>query len=141
MLDLNAELIPDRAGAGVTLGQSIASVLDATQPEAVEARVGCHVYKFGSVWLFEKEGVISQISVFAGYAGKIAGNVGIGSTVAEVEASLGPVDGDEDDCFEVAAVPGWCFEVENVVVSGEAANWPFARIACICIYAENSLPC
>ncbi len=141
MLDLNAELIPDRAGAGVTLGQSIASVLDVTQPEAVEARVGCRAFKFGSVWLFEKEGVISQICVFAGYTGKIAGSVGIGSTVTEVMAAFGFVEEDEEDCFGVTAMPGWCFEVENIVVAAESTNWPSARIACICIYAEDGLPC
>ncbi len=141
MLDLNAELVPNKTGAGVTLGQSIASVLDVTQPKSVEPRNGCRVFKFDSIWLFEKEGVISQICVFAGYAGKIAGGVGIASTVAEVEAAIGPAVEDEGDCFDVPAMPGWCFGIEDIVVTGESANWASARIASICIYAEDCLPC
>lgn len=124
MFDLNAELVPDKAGAGVTLGQSIASVLDMAQPEAVESRVGCRVLKFGSVWLFEKENVISQICVFAGYTGKIAGSVGIASTMVEVEASFGLVNEDESDCFENAATPDWCFGVENDVSAANAIGRP-----------------
>ena len=146
MLDLNAELIPGKAGAGVLLGQSATSILAVIQPENIESRqplpalpeLGCRVLKFGSVWLFEQKEVVSQVCVFAGYAGKINGSIGIASTVAEVQATLGPVVDYEGVCFGVATLPGWCFEVEESNSAIKGPDWLALRLSSICIYAEDN---
>lgn len=154
MLDLDAEITLGVSAAGVTIGQSVASILKANSPDSIEQRVGCRVLKFGTVWAFEKYralwggdetdtmGVVDQVCVHAGYRGKIAGLIGIGSCLAEVEATFGPlehVDGTYPEEYQLDlgtpwCATDWCLEVEKGSPRMGEPGWREARIACICIF-------
>ena len=137
MLNINAELLPGKAGAGIELGQLLSAIHDLAHANTISERINCRVLQYGSIWLFESNGVVNQVCVFAGYRGKVAGTIGITSTIADVEAFLGQVVDYEGVCFGVASMPGWCFEVEKGL-SMTDAGWLNAQLKSICIYKEDA---
>ncbi|HLK60122.1 MAG TPA: hypothetical protein VKU00_26410 [Chthonomonadaceae bacterium] len=138
MLDLDAELVPGVEAAGIALGQPVELVLHLESPDAIEQRIGCRVLKYGAIWLFDEAGIVDQICVWDGYRGKIAGVIGIGSRIAEVEATFGPLLHIEQEEYQVdTEEPGissnWCFSVEKGSHSMGEPGWGDARLCCICI--------
>src|SRR5579859_7165255 len=113
MINFHERLLPNHSAAGVTIGQAVAQLLEQNTPSRIEERIGCRVLDFGAVWVFDRHGKIFQVCVWEGYHGKIADTIGIGSSIAEIEAMLGPVEELESDEYGVAGVPGWCFDVEE----------------------------
>jgi len=154
VLNLDAEIVPGVSAAGITIGQSVAAILKANSPDSIEQRIGCRVLKFGSVWAFEKynalwggddtgtTGVVDQVCVHAGYRGKIAGSLGIGSRLSDIEAALGAlehVDGAYPEEYQLDlgtpwCATDWCLEVEKGSPLMGESGWREARVACICIF-------
>jgi hypothetical protein len=136
-IDLDADLVPGAGAAGYAVGQPIESVLEFAAPESVEQRIGVRVLKFGPVWVFEREGRITQICVFAGYHGRLADTIGVGSFVSEVEAAFGSVEDLEWDEYGVPGMPGWCFAVKRGSPAMGEPGWASVRLDCICISGAN----
>ena len=154
MLNLDAEITFGVGAAGITIGQSVASLLEADAPDSIEQRLGCRVLKFGPVWAFEKYkalwggdesntlGVVDQVCVRAGYRGKTAVLIGIGSRLAEVEVAFGPLEHVEGACPEEYQLDlgtpwcatDWCLEVEKGSPPMGEPGWRDARISCICVF-------
>jgi hypothetical protein len=101
-------------------------------PESVEQRIGLRVLKFGPVWVFDKDGRVNHICVFAGYRGRLAGSIGVGSLVSDVEAAFGPVEDLEWDEYSVPGMPGWCFAVEQGSPALGEPGWTSVRLDSIC---------
>ena len=86
MLDLDADIIPGVGAAGITLGQSIASLLALGMGDDLKfGPVSAQADRYG-------RGVIDAIWVTQGYRGKVAGKIGVGSRIADVVAAFGPVE-------------------------------------------------
>jgi hypothetical protein len=107
-LDLNAPIVPGKSAAGITLGQPLSEF----------------IRKYGELFSFKgnrycsesvivsiADDVVSQIGVFDGYRGKIAGKIGIGSTDKEVELFLGVIEENDYDDLVVKGISGFCFEI------------------------------
>ena len=58
-------------------------------------------------------GKVTQISVFNEYKGLIDNQIGIHSTIDQVQNHLGKISEDEDDNFITPSTPGWCFETDD----------------------------
>jgi hypothetical protein len=136
-IDLDAALVPGVGAAGLTIGQPTKSLLEVAVPDSVEQRTGLLVLKYGPVWLFDKDGRIDQICVFSGYRGRLAGTIGIGSLVAEVEAAFGPLEDLEWGEYGASGMPGWCFAVEAGNPAMNSPGWSSSKLASICIFADG----
>ena len=134
---LSADLVPGTGAAGIAIGQPIESVLELTAPESIEQRIGLRVLKFGPVWVFDTEGRVTQICVFAGYRGRLANTIGVGSLVSEVEASVGSVEDRGWDEYGVPGMPGWSFAVERGSPAMGEPGWASVGLDCICIWGVN----
>lgn len=112
MLILDAPIVPGEQAAGICLGTEIGGVLASIGPHFVEELgYGTVRYSTTSVSFWVKNGAIDQIGVCEGYQGKLFDTVGIGSRLADVEATLGRVVEDDEDNLVVLEVPGVVFEV------------------------------
>jgi hypothetical protein len=136
-IDLDADLVPGVGAAGLAIGQPIKSLLEVARPDSVEQRIGLRVLKYGPVWVFDKDGQINQISVFSGYRGRLAGTIGIGSFVAEVEAACGPLEDLEWGEYGASGMPGWCFAIEDGPMINDP-GWSSSQLASICIIGNGS---
>jgi hypothetical protein len=132
-IELDADLVPGVAAAGIAIGQPIEAVLKLAVPDSIEPRVGLRVLKFGPVWVFDRDGRVNHVCVFAGYRGRLAGSIGVGSLVSEVEAAFGPVEDLEWDEYQVPAMPGWCFAVERGSPAIGQPGWASVRLEALCI--------
>src|SRR5258708_413382 len=130
-INLDADLVPGVGAAGLFLGQLILSLLEVAAPASIEPRVGLRVLKYGPVWVFDREGLIAHVCVFGGYRGTIAGAIGVGALVSQVEAAFGPLEDLEWNEYEVVGMPGWCFGVDAGSPAMSAAGWSEVRIASI----------
>jgi hypothetical protein len=55
---------------------------------------------------------VSLIDVRQGYSGTLPEGIGIGSSIDDVERSIGMVEEDMQDNLIVVGYPGWCFDTE-----------------------------
>ena len=111
MLDLDAAIEPGKAAAGLSIGDPVAGLPEATGSMRSRLDDGVELLDFGPVCVWVKNGVIDQIGVRRGYAGYVRGTtIGIGSSIQQVRDVLGPVVEDDEDNLIVAQVPGLCFE-------------------------------
>jgi hypothetical protein len=118
MLDLDADIEPGHAAAGLALGDPIASVRGlgrSIRPHA--SCIGVEIADLGPVQVWATHGAIDQILVRSGYAGTIAGTqVGIGSSLGRFVREVGQLIEDDDDVLLCPAVPG--ISVETTAWSG-----------------------
>lgn len=70
-------------------------------------------YRSAMVDLWVEAGIVYQIMVHHGYAGKLLGSIGLGSTIADIETRIGPWGEDEEDNLVIQNLPGFCFAVEG----------------------------
>ena len=139
LLDLDADLIPGVAAAGLSIGQPVTELLRLGSPDAIEPRIGCRVLKYGPVWVFEAEaGVVMQVCVRAGYRGKLAGKIGVGSRVSEVEAAFGPLEYVGAGEYQIAKgtpwlANNWLFSVGRGIPAMNEPGWQDAPVECVCI--------
>lgn len=113
MFNLDGLIIPGKSAAGIMLGQVINEILNYQNPTDVVELIGCYKYQFDSVNLWVENEKITQIGVFANYRGKLQQEIGIGSTIEEVQNLIGRVEENDDDCLVVAGMSGWSFETEE----------------------------
>jgi ribulose 1,5-bisphosphate synthetase/thiazole synthase len=138
MFDLAAPLQAGLSAAGIRLTTSIADVIAGTTPVRVhQHRSDWATYVFEAVDVTAHDGRVAEICVKAGYEGKLAGAIGIGSTIADVERVIGKVTQDEYDNLVVATVEGWSFETSEWRGNSLQAN-KAARIVSMCVYAARS---
>jgi hypothetical protein len=109
MLNRDEPIIPGIGAAGIRLGASLASVIGNIASQNPSRRM----YALGAVTLWARDGHINQIGVSDGYRGKIAGLIGVGSTLAELHNAFGSITGDDEDNLVVDSLPGCCFETEE----------------------------
>jgi hypothetical protein len=135
MFNLNAPIIPGESAAGVRLGQPINGIISTVQPRAMISLHGSVKLHFESVTLWVKGKHVTQIGVASNYRGKIGGTIGIGSTIRDVQNTLGQVIEDEEDNLTVAGMAGWYFETEPWRESHELESNLDARVTEIFVHA------
>lgn len=125
-MDKTAPLIPGKSAAGIRIGSSIERVLqdqgthflaEEVQHPFFPRTVPLMRYRSAMVDLWIKAGIINQIMVHDGYAGKLLESIGLGSTIADIEAHIGPCEEDEEDNLVIQHLPGFCFVVEGLFSS------------------------
>lgn len=145
MLDSSAPVVPGQRAAGVVLGSPMADVLGAVpeitfrmEPvhDAAGQRTRQRVYRSVMVDLWEGDGRVVQVRVHGPYAGRCLGRIGIGSTLAEVEAELGPVVENADGDYMIADVPGLLIQADQADAGAdiETDAQHAARIAALVVH-------
>jgi hypothetical protein len=113
--DLNAAILPNEGAAGIKLGTPIREVL-AVSIIVFSAMKTLHkrrmVYKSESVDLWTQDGIVEAIEVYGNYAGKLAGEIGIGTPIRCVDDVLGKVIENEYDDLEIEGLQGINFEID-----------------------------
>jgi hypothetical protein len=136
--DLKAPIIPGKSAAGVQLGGNISKILAWAKPVTITPLTQGKCYYFGSVELWvNNESKVTQIGLHAGYQGKVANTIGIGSTLGEVAASVGPVIEDEEDNLVVQGLAGCCFETHQWQQQKNALPDFTAKINEIYVFSES----
>jgi hypothetical protein len=137
--DLSAPIVPGRRAAGIEVGGEIADVLAQSQPSQTEKRANYIVHEFGAVKIWSLDGVINQIGVYDGYHGMLDDRIGVGSTIAEVEAWCGcQVVEDDEDNLVASGRPGWSFETEQWTHDHAVASNRGVRINAIFVFQPKS---
>lgn len=142
-IDLNAPILPGVGAADIRLGANAAEVVAQyegfSQPEKItnkwvhiEDRA---VYRSPSVSVWTDHGLITQICLLTGYFGKMHGQIGIGSTLADAQQVAGPLAENSWDDVEFIGVPGILFEVDYA--EGLEAYDLRRPIARICVFNEE----
>lgn len=116
----SAPIIPGEGAASIKLGEKVEDILRSTSEVFVAEREiivgvgdrGVTRYCSSNIDLWVKDDLIWQIMVHDGYAGKVLGKIGVGSTLASVEKLLGPVVVIADSLV-VKGVPGVSFEPQS----------------------------
>lgn len=123
MIDSLSPIVPGQSAAGIKIGSPIQNVLkqmtSSFQKEEIKGVASSPSrnltrYRSTMVDIWEENGVVVQVMVHDGYRGKLMGAVGLGSTVAELEAQLGEWEEDEEDNLVLSNFPGMSFEVEGI---------------------------
>jgi hypothetical protein len=110
VLDLSAPIMPEQSAAGIAIGDA-AEVLPA--PLARRPLSSGERLDYGPVLVWLQDGKVSQVAVREGYMGTLAGDIRIGSSLADVERVFGAVAEDDEDNLIVPSRPGCCFETEE----------------------------
>jgi hypothetical protein len=135
MFDLSAPIVPGKSAAGIELGQSIAEIIKNNQPTNVQSYEKSTRYCFNSVDLWIEVGRVIQIGVKRGYHGVVQGAIGIGSSIYDVQLTLGKVIHDDEDNLTVPTIAGWCFETETWQYGPEIDDNLDSLITKIFVYA------
>jgi len=137
-IDLFAEIRPGESAGGASLATDITELLAIERPKWIR-KFGEHtLYSFGAVRVSTVLGRVSQIGVYEGYFGKVAGVIGIGSSLRDVEAWSGcEISEDDEDNLVVRNVGGLVFETERWVNGPETRENLDARIDMIFVYAPT----
>lgn len=137
MIDLNGSVVPGQGAAGLHLGAPLATVL-AELGVPVRRRRGLFKYELPPLKIWSLDGLIQQILVEDPYQGRLPHGIGIRSTIAEVEQSIGHVVEDAEDNLVTPTLPGWGFETE--LWSGhDLARNKSARITAIYVFWDQAL--
>jgi len=133
-IDLKAPIEPGRGAGGILLGDPV----DELPPPT--ARVQLHEaersdYPSVSVWV--RQGLVDQVGVRAGYAGKLLGSLAIGTSIQDVARELGTVTEDDEDNLIVPGSPGWCFETEAWTLSHKLEDNRASRITEIFVHMKR----
>lgn len=139
-LDVDADIIPgqeDRSGrlaAGAAIGtvlQAPGAVFIAEALHDALGRPSRHRYRSSSVDLWSHDGTSAQIMVDGTYRGRLAPVIGLGSTIADVEAAIGPCAEDDEDNLIVMNLPGICCEIGATYAD---PNWRHVSIVEIYVF-------
>jgi hypothetical protein len=114
------------------------SFVELPPPVAVVDCSGCARFDYKSVRVWIRNGTVDQVGVSAGYAGMLDQVLGVGSTIADVEAHFGEVVEDDDDCLATVSRPGWCFETEEWTKGHELAQNRDARITEVFVFGRGA---
>ncbi|MDC3250178.1 hypothetical protein OAU52_00955 [bacterium] len=112
-IDNNAPIIPGISAAGISIGQTIHEILKSNSDFELDTIADTSLYNFENICLWVVGERVTQISIFNEYQGQINKQIGINSTIEDVQKEMGPISEDEDDNFITAKVPGWCFETDD----------------------------
>jgi len=114
MIVADAPIEPGRSAAGVNLGTPVKDILrDNTGLVEEPATLGWHSIQGSFVTFHVKHGLVRQVLVHGEYTGRVRGAVGLGSSVAQLEAALGGwVEGTYGREIEVPTLPGVFFETD-----------------------------
>lgn len=137
MLDLDAPIVPGEGAAGIPTSargsrscrrtSSRASASSGASIRACPTNAVLAVYRSDGVYLWVENRVVDQIEAHGDYRGTLRGAVGVGSTVAEVEARIGPVIEDDDGSLAIRDISGSCFEVDGAPDRYTHADDPIPR--------------
>jgi hypothetical protein len=134
MFELDAAIVPGCSAAGIRIGQELDPLLRFLRPFETMQLHGCQRLRFPMVDLWVSDRKVEQIGVSRGYRGRVRDKIGIGATIAEIEAAFGSVTEDEEDNLIVAGEQGWCFEVEGYAPGRQPSECPQARISEIYVF-------
>jgi len=142
--DLGAAIVPGTSAAGIVIGSRIEDLLARSQPSGMERRSDFLVHNFTSVKVWSLDGLVTQIGVYHGYRGTLDHQIGIGSSIAEVEGwCCCHVVEDDDDNLIAMGRPGWSFETSewsgNHTVA-ENRNALITEIFVFCLSAQTVSP-
>ena len=138
MIDLDAPIIPGKSAAGVFVGSPVSELLSTVGAYSTMKLSNEEMHDLGMVKVWTKDGTVIQVGVFPGYRGTLHPGIGIGSTISEVEESLGcSVEEDEGDNLVVPTSPGWCFETEEWKTPKNVSNNRNARIVSIFVFSAR----
>jgi len=121
LMNIDAPIVPGKSAAAIQLGSPIEEILEQhnnsfSPGEVVNLSPSFPLnirYRSAMVDVWAVEGKVEQIMVHDGYRGKLMDTIGLGSTIADVERQIGPVEEDEEDNLVIRDCPGLLFEVEG----------------------------
>jgi len=141
VIDITAPLIPGQNAASIMLGSPIEILKNDVKMFILESGINSidqsiELFRYCSndVDIWTKNGAIDQIMVHGSYSGKLMGSIGIGSTISDIERTIGVCEEDEYDNFIILNVPGICFEIEGYFPGLVDPMYRFAPIKEIYIY-------
>jgi len=150
MINHDAPILPGKGAAGLILGEQIETLL-AKYPdvfgaeEIVNPYVAVNVtrYRSPSVSLWEENGHVFQVMVHGDYRGKLDCQIGLGSTIADIQSFCGQCAEDDEDNLTIEGISGLCFGVTGSFPNRENPFDPTnpmflkATIDWICVYEES----
>src|SRR6266566_2559700 len=141
-MDIEAPIVPGEGAAGIQVGLPIEEVLKGQETHFTSEEVVNHLvpfpiitrYRSAMVDLWAREGIVDQIMVHSGYRGKLMDKIGLGSTIADIEAQIGAWEEDEEDNLVIRDLPGMCFEIEGYFPGLRNPAFRYAPIKAISIF-------
>jgi hypothetical protein len=133
-LDLGAPIQPGSRAAGIAVGRP---ALGLPAPLGREALAKGERLDYACVSIWVEEGRVKQVGVRSGYGGKLDQVIAIGSSLADVERTVGAVHEDEEDNLVVSGRPGFCFETATWRGHRLEDNRD-ARITAIFVFGEEA---
>lgn len=112
-IDNNAPIIPGKSAGGISIGSSILQIINSNTHFEKDIIADTTLYNFENICLWVVLNEVTQISVFNEYKGLIANQIGIHSTINQVQNHMGKISEDEDYNFITPSTPGWCFETDD----------------------------
>ena len=137
MFDIKAPIEPGQSAAGIRIGTSAREILSHGEPQQTDRFRETDKLVFPFVTLWVRDGRVQQVAVRAPYEGRIGDQIGIGSTVKDIESTLGKVVQDKEDNLTVTGSPGWCFEADQWSPGGGGGRNRQARISEIFIFSTG----
>jgi hypothetical protein len=135
VLNMEADIIPGTGAAGLRLGTAISAVLQdygavfsADVLYDALGRPSGHRYRSSSVDLWSHDGTMAQIMVQGTYRGRLARVIGLGATIADVEAAIGPCAEDDEDNLIITTLPGVCLEISATYADPAWRHAPIVEI-------------
>ena len=136
MIDFDAPIVPGKSAAGVFIGSVVSELLATVDAHETTKLSNGESHDLGTVKVWAKDGMITQIGVYSGYRGVLQPGIRVGSTISDVEESFGcSVEEDEEDNLVVPTSPGWCFETERWKSPQTISNNRNARIVSIFVFS------
>ena len=146
-MNIEAPIVPGESAAGIRVGSPIEEILKEqethfTSEEIVNPFVPFPIvtrYRSAMVDLWVKDGIVDQIMVHDGYRGKLMDNIGLGSTIADIERHIGAWEEDEEDNLVIRDCPGMCFEIEGYFPDlSKNPAFRHAPMKEICVFNANA---
>lgn len=137
----DGEIIPGKRIGNIELNISKEELLEIIGQQCSERKIGIgSVIESGNTkyWIGEN-GRLRQIGVGKGFAGKFQGKIGIGSTLQDIQNSVGEYVDNNDDLsctYGIKGVEGLCFDLKDVDDYEEEWDELTAPIEHIYVYTE-----
>ncbi len=120
----SGEIIPGEGIGSFRLGTAWAELRGVlVGAYSIQQRRGCFAVRTATLWFIVDEvtQAVTQITALGRFQGRVAGQIGIGSTLTDVARQLGAWSESEDDGVVVETCPGICFELG--FVPGRDLEW------------------